>query len=55
MDHTPRENFVEHPEYQDLDDGVKATISAKEFSWLPDSERLRFLRGIGEPDSFPDA
>lgn len=53
---TPPDNFTEHPDYEGLDDGVKEYMSAKQFAWLPDSERARFVRSIGEPDTgFPDA
>lgn len=48
-------SFEPHPAYKELDDGVRATITAKEFAWLPDSARLRFLASIGEPDTFPDS
>ena len=55
MDPTTRENFEDHPAYGDLDDGVQASITPKEFAWLTDRERARFMKGIGEPDTFPDA
>lgn len=47
--------FTPHPDYKDLDDGVKAVVSAKQFAWMPDSARVRFMSSIGEPDTFPDA
>lgn len=48
-------NFEPHPAYEDLDDGVQLSISQKQFAWLPDVERSRFMASIGEPDTFPDA
>lgn len=48
-------NFEEHPQYAELDDGIKAAVSAKHFSWMPDVERQRFLASIGQPDVFPDS
>jgi hypothetical protein len=48
-------NFTPHPEYDDLDDGVQAAITPAQFAWLPDSERLRFVKSIGEPDTFVDS
>lgn len=53
----PREvrNYTPHPAYAELDDGVKASVSEKQFAWMPDSQRTRFLSTLGEPDSFPDA
>lgn len=61
MDHTllseddPAPNFTEHPDYGRLDDGIKELIGAKEYAWLPDSERARFLRACVEPEGHPDS
>lgn len=60
MDHTPRDpgdrrNYTDHPEYDLLDDGVQLAITPAEFAWMPDSERARFMRSIGEPDAFTDS
>lgn len=48
-------NYVEHPEYKGLDDGIKDVIGAKEFAWLPDTERARFLHSCIEAEGFSDA
>lgn len=53
----PREpaNFEPHPGYAELDNGVQEAITEKQFSWLPDVERTRFLNSIGEAETYPDS
>lgn len=55
VEEPPAQNYVRHPEYDKLDDGIRASVSAKQFAWMPDSQRTRFMNTIGEPESFPDA
>lgn len=54
-DEAPAANFTPHPDYDGLDDGIKELIGPKEFAWLPDTERARFLRGCAEPEGFSDS
>lgn len=51
----PGKNYEDHPAFADLDDGVQAAVTPKGFAWMPDVERTRFLRSIGEPDTFADS
>lgn len=40
--------------YDELAEGIKADISLKEWLWLSDAEKARFVQNYCEPDSFED-
>lgn len=40
--------------YDDLDDGFKATLSHKEWQWLSDGEKVRYVQNATEPEAFDD-
>ena len=40
--------------YDDLAEGIKADVSHKEWQWLSDLEKARFVQNYCEPEAFDD-
>lgn len=40
--------------YDELPEGVKAGTTHREWLWLSDAEKVRFLSNLTEPESFVD-
>lgn len=40
--------------YDDLGEAVQANITHKEWMWLSDEEKARFIQDLTEPESFDD-
>jgi hypothetical protein len=44
------ENFDPHPEYQQLPEGIKASITPKEYAWLNDEARRNLQSDMTTPE-----
>lgn len=40
--------------YDEMDDGLRASITYEQWLWLSDAEKARFMRNATEPESFID-
>lgn len=43
-------NFHPHPDYADLPEGIKATLTPKQFAWIDDEGRENLLRDMTQPE-----
>lgn len=48
------QTWTEHPDYASLPEAVKASISAKEYSCMGDTERRNLMQDLTMPEVFED-
>ncbi len=44
------DNYQPHPDYEALPEAIKATITEKEYTWMPDEERRNLQEDMTMPE-----
>ena len=44
------DNFTPHPDYNNLPEGIKSSISPKEYAWMPDDLRKDLQKDMTLPE-----
>lgn len=48
------QNYQPHPEYNLLPEGIKASLSPKQFAWLDDESRRNIIPDMTQPEVAED-